>query len=430
MPLNESSGFVKIARQNRGIMKNLPTTSITSFFLSFFLGMFRPPWGGIFVLTSIFLIGLGILAEKGLEYCRNSYYLQDVQTAEPEDVPKIVQKLTEDQRNGTVALVEGMNSSRECVATACFEALRAQIGIWKELPKKEAALRYSCLVGELWKQSERFGPTALKNAAAISRFMENEILPLGIPGQIDIGIKCQYVITRWESTLPKSVPDTPFGQAYPLFVFGGESEPKISSSPTPPTPQQASQGPVSESLSDPSQHLVKSGNISSFLSEKLLRITPELIEHLPTQDLMRLLNHPVWEISQSAETILRERDDFQDVHIDLASCLYHGNPKIRLSLLRQLKKAKNLELTTWLMELLHDPDTEVRYETAISICRGDFPINDYQSFFKVIYADTDSKIVDLVRPIDQIEKVDPIEKVEQMEQPAPIAAQPDKPRSF
>ncbi|MDR1491146.1 MAG: HEAT repeat domain-containing protein [Planctomycetaceae bacterium] len=150
-------------------------------------------------------------------------------------------------------------------------------------------------------------------------------------------------------------------------------------------------------------------DISPFLDSQLQMVTIENLPKLPTQDLMRLLNHTNWEISQQSEEILKTRDSFQDEQIRLAAALYHPNPNVRKSLLPQLASDEQLEIANWLIELLKDPDDDVRWTTASAICSQKSFSLDAESleYLKnMIQADANTKIATLARRLESLASAD------------------------
>ena len=86
--------------------------------------------------------------------------------------------------------------------------------------------------------------------------------------------------------------------------------------------------------------------------------------NLPTNDLIRLLQHPNTSISAIAEQRLRNRDHFQDSHIALAYRLHNPNPEERKQIFQLLPRTPSIQPIPWLMVLLKDPDPEIRFLTV------------------------------------------------------------------
>lgn len=93
------------------------------------------------------------------------------------------------------------------------------------------------------------------------------------------------------------------------------------------------------------------------------QIDQDTIPNLPTVDLMRLLQHPNKAIAALAEQQLRKREYYQDAHIALALRLYNPKPELRKEILELLPRIPSVQPIPWLVELLRDPDPDVRFAT-------------------------------------------------------------------
>ena len=359
---------------------------------TFLLAFLRPPWGGILFLTPVLLIGLGFLISQGLEHLETQYYVQDLQDVEPEKMPAVIEKIAAQEVKGIPVLVEGLFSEKMSVAIACREALEKQIKTWKGHSRTEAAILFDNLLSEFVEKSQNANTFQRESIYDLCRIVQAEMLPLALPGQLEIGMKSRYLITQWEQTLPQPMVENTL-PTYHYSVAAKQDD--LAGEPLETTVFQE------ETTSQLAGAQVKIAGGSPFLNETLLNISRKQIETLPTQDLMRLLNHPIWEIGQIAEEILLDRDGFSQEHVVLATSLYHPEEHVRISLLRQLTRSRDLELSTWLTELLQDPNANVRYETAHAICRGNFPIRDLQPLFNIIYADNEPRIAQLVAPVEK-----------------------------
>ena len=133
--------------------------------------------------------------------------------------------------------------------------------------------------------------------------------------------------------------------------------------------------------------------VSPFLSERLQRVAVRDLPKLPTQDLMRLLHHTNWEIAQQADVVLQKRDGFQNEHIQLARKLYHPDVAVRKSILPQLAEDEELETTSWLSELLKDPDQDVRLATGKAIY-GQIPLThtEREHLQMIMQSDSDQRV--------------------------------------
>ena len=94
------------------------------------------------------------------------------------------------------------------------------------------------------------------------------------------------------------------------------------------------------------------------------QIPVDEIPDLPTDDLIRLLQHPNPSISAIAEQRLRKRDHFQDSHIALAYRLHNPNPEERKQIFQLLPRTPSIQPIPWLMVLIKDPDPEIRFLTV------------------------------------------------------------------
>jgi len=132
---------------------------------------------------------------------------------------------------------------------------------------------------------------------------------------------------------------------------------------------------------------------SPFLNERLQRVAIRDLSKLPTQDLMKLINHANSEISVQSETLLKKRDGFQEEHVQLARKLYHPDSSVRKSLLPQLADNDQLETFSWLSELLKDPEQEVRYATVKAIY-SQIPLEEDElaHLKNIMQSDTDQRI--------------------------------------
>ncbi|MDR1958075.1 MAG: HEAT repeat domain-containing protein [Planctomycetaceae bacterium] len=366
------------------------------------------------MLTPLFLAGLYVASQEGLKRIEKRYDAEDLHTATPEKMAEITKRISNRKFDGIVTLVEGMTSVKSSVAIACFEALQEQIQLWKELSREEAALYYGFFTEQLAKNVEKFSETQLGYAAELCKETEKAILSLGLPGQLEIGVRCHFILSIWKSHQPAGNPQLITNQGVVndanLKTSSGEPPRTVERSPESGTLAELSAGPTlqAQSMSGriTAEKEIFSGTekmifpkTSPFLDKKLLNISRAEMDRLPTQDLMRLLNHPIWEIGQISEEILKSRDGFQQSDLNLAVCLYHQESRVRISLLRQLQTAENLELTTWLTELLKDPDAEVRYSAAVAICQGNYRLESLQPFFRIISRDSDPRITALVAPV-------------------------------
>ncbi|MCL2346959.1 MAG: HEAT repeat domain-containing protein [Planctomycetaceae bacterium] len=380
-------------------------------------GIIRPPWGVLIPLTLLLFAGLLTSFHHVSDEMKAATIFKQIDHAPQDRLNELTQELARLRETGIRFLVKGLISKQEKTVFACYNTLSSQMDHWKTLPNEEAQKYYYCLGNELAKNVDQFGPASLGYANALAEQLMRGIMTRGVQDQWEITTMCQMVITRQTGQHADGLPNPASSDSQmPLASANkstrtrnvankdemteetpdespGESGNAESNSSDlwvthdtestfPPTGffnlrkvsngndfqhQEQSKQPV---LSVNIPGTAASNSMSSpFLDERLQKILRPELASLPTQDLMRLLNHPNWEISREAERILRERDHFQETHTQLASSLYHPNPEIRKSVLTQLNGDEQLETGNWLIELLKDPDAEVRYATAQYVFR-------------------------------------------------------------
>ena len=399
---------------------------VCKFIFSVVNGIIRPPWGVLIPLTLLVFAGLLTTFHHISEEVQAVTIFREFDHASPERLNELTRKLARLQETGIRFLVKGLTSKQEKTVFACYKTLSSQLNDWKALPNEEAQQCYYCLGSELAKNIDQFEPASLEYANALAEQLKRGILTRGVRDQLEITMMCQMVTSSRQArqsagrlpnpepsdsqamlasaSLPKNVPwgtgHVPLSSSQPvannydmadeLFEESGDSESNSSDqlafhdtkSTFPSTGffnlkkssnrndfqyQEQSKQPA---LTDNSPRIAVSDSMESpFLDERLQNVRRPELASLPTQDLMRLLNHPKWEISQQAEQILQERDLFQETHTQLASSLYHPNPEIRKSVLTQLNSDEQLETGNWLIELLKDPDAGVRYAAAQYVYR-------------------------------------------------------------
>ena len=336
----------------------------------------------------------------------------------------IAKQLTQYDEVGIRLLVRGLSSKDVATVLASHQALKQQLSEWQSLPNDQASSRYLIFSKELTECSKNGSPDARQLAHELAVLVQKDTINRGFEGQLLVSQNCQKVIETWQSgqrdqiaatkfdhpadsnTMPASIGEphntrvsginVPYlvaqttntdanGRLQQLAEQQDNLSPELSA-----TEKSATRSPENSprvgfySLHAPipapqrnDQILIARNQqkVSPFLTEYLQQLTLRDLPKLPTQDLMRLLNHTKYDISQESEAILKKRDGFQEEHILLARKLYHPEVSSRKSLLPQLVENDQLETYSWLSELLKDPEQEVRLATAKAIY-SQIPLDD------------------------------------------------------
>ncbi len=344
---------------------------------------------------------------------------------------EIARQLAQFDDTGIRLLVRGLTSKEEATAQACREALAEQLSDWKTLDNAKASQRYLVVSQELAEIAKTGSPYARQLACDFAHRVQNDILNRGLEGQYVVSANCRKVVETWQSgqrdpTVPLKF-DRKAGHETALASAGEPPRARVSGINVPYLVAQSSDRDINDRLRQlaeqndesgdwPDDGFVEANNLpaqqkkpatsprvgfyslysaaptptkndriliardsrrngSPFLTERLQRVATIDLPKLPTQDLMRLLNHDDLEISRQAEALLIKRDGFQEEHIRLAAKLYHPDSNVRKSLLTQLADDEQLETYSWLAELLKDPDQNVRLATAKAVY-GQIPLDD------------------------------------------------------
>ena len=353
--------------------------------------------------------------------------------------------------SGIKLLVYGLTSKEEATALACHRALKTQLSDWRTLSNQDASLHYFTFSQTLTENLKLLNsPYSLNLARDLAQQMQNDLLDRGIEKQHVISENCRRVIETWQSGQSHSVATSGIN-SQPVFDttlasageprnarFSGINVPYLTAEQedVPPegrlrqltdahaamqdetqavpqldTPKQAanprvgfyslhSARPVSQNenrvlIARQEPQNLPPQNTSPFLDDKLQQVTVNDLVKLTTQDLMRLLNHENWDISQKTETLLKNRDGFQEEHIQLAAKLYHPDVFVRKSILPQLMNDDQLETSSWLSELLKDPEDEVRLAAAKAIWRIPLDADSLESLKNIMKSDTNGQIAAL-----------------------------------
>ena len=400
--------------------------------LRFLLCFLRPPWGVMFLISGAIAVAILLFGQEYFESLQHESLFVELEKAQIDKKGEIAKKLANCDETGIRLLVQGLASQEEATALACHAALKEQLLIWRDLPNEHAAKLYFVLSQELAKNSKRQNAYALQWSHALAQQAHNDILNRGLEKQRLISENYQAVIKHWQAGQPNPVTAEQLArQPYYHTTLASAGEPRNAHQPGINVPylvaastETQATGRIQqladvESETKPPETLVENSatndkpvknqknettnprvgfyslhnlrpagsqnesrvliakndqtqqpgrEISPFLDGELQMIAANDVAKLPTQDLMKLLNHDHWEISSRAEAVLKNRDEFQDKHIQLAALLYHPQPSIRKTTLSQLIDNEDLETLSWLSELLKDPDSEVRLAAANAIC--------------------------------------------------------------
>jgi len=130
----------------------------------------------------------------------------------------------------------------------------------------------------------------------------------------------------------------------------------------------------------------------------------EEIPHLPTPDLIRLLQHPNRSIQAIAEKRLRDRDRFRDEHIALAYRLHHPDAEIRKGMIDALVRVPSIQPVPWVLEMLRDGDPEVRLAAVTFIATAKNKTL-FQEVLNQAKKDDDPRINGLIDKLERIRKL-------------------------
>jgi len=130
----------------------------------------------------------------------------------------------------------------------------------------------------------------------------------------------------------------------------------------------------------------------------------EEIFHLPTSDLIRLLQHPNRSTSAVAEKRLRDRDGFQDEHIALAYRLHHPDTELRKGMIDALVRVPSIHPVPWLMEMLRDGNPEVRL-VAVTFVATAKDKSLFQEVLNQARNDDDPRINGLIQKLERIQRL-------------------------
>ncbi|MDR1925036.1 MAG: HEAT repeat domain-containing protein [Planctomycetaceae bacterium] len=143
-----------------------------------------------------------------------------------------------------------------------------------------------------------------------------------------------------------------------------------------------------------------SSNANVFLTDELRNVRVNRIPMLSTVQLMKLLQHNNSECVSEARRTLIARDGFRDVHLQLAYQLYHPNPSVRKEVILHLSSTQGILSNAWLVELLNDPDDEVRYNAAALLATSPDP-NIRRQLIEKCQHDQNEKLINLANKLRQ-----------------------------
>ncbi|MGL4595589.1 MAG: hypothetical protein ACRCUY_12765 [Thermoguttaceae bacterium] len=121
---------------------------------------------------------------------------------------------------------------------------------------------------------------------------------------------------------------------------------------------------------------------------------------LSSSELMRVLHHPDERYVSEARRTLVAREGFQPEHLKLAFRLFHPMSSVREELLSLIRETPGIQSNVWLVALLDDPNSEIRYSAASLLSTANDP-----TLLRLLVEkgkqDTDSRIVRLSEQISQ-----------------------------
>ncbi|MCL2119288.1 MAG: hypothetical protein FWH27_12760 [Planctomycetaceae bacterium] len=416
--------------------------------------LLRPPWGVMLPLTCMIL---AIIAQSPWGRLRDQALLVQLEKSKINQKEILTRQFSQLDDVGIRLLVRGLASKEEATALASYQTLMQQLSEWQSLPNDRASSRYLIFSKELAEISKTGTLYSRPLARDLAVMVQNDIVNRGFEGQHLVSQNCQKAIDVWQAGQGDPTAVAQFHQRTGLdTTLAGAGEPRNASTSIN-VPYLVAQSPVAEShgrltqladqqgyesgespgfdnfsgaknptaqsakpvtsprvgfysLHSPAPAPQRNDQIliarsqqkaSPFLTERLQQVAMRDLPKIPTQDLMRLLNHSDRNISQQSEAILIKRDGFQEEHIQLARKLYHPDISERKSLLPLLAGNDQLETSNWLSELLHDPEQEVRWATAKAI-DNQVPLEDdeLEVLKTIMQSDADRRIAALGQELE------------------------------
>ena len=419
--------------------------------------LLRPPWGIMLLVSGIIVASVAYLGQSQWDNWQSQSLYFQLEKSKVNQKEAVARQLTQFDAVGMRLLVRGLASKEEATALTCHQTLKQQLSEWQNLPNDQAAQRYLVFSKELAESSKNGTLYGQQLAQELAVMVQNDILNRGFEGQHLVSENCQKVIDAWQAGRPDQTMTAKSNQqtGYVTTLVGageprnarvsGINVPYLVAQKTNTDTNDRSQQLSNQRTDTPS--VLPDDDISNtknqttqttkpatsprvgfyslysptpapqrnnptliardkpknspFLTERLQQVTLRDLPKLPTQDLMRLLNHTSREISHQAEAILKKRDGFQEEHVRLAGKLYHPDTDVRKSLLPLLADNDQLETYSWLSELLKDPEQEVRLATAKAISTQ-IPLDDDEllRLQQIMQSDTDPRIAALGRGLE------------------------------
>ena len=416
----------------------------------------RPPWGMMLLATGFVLFSFVFFGKKSWDEFHSQSLLFQLEKSKDNQKEVIAQNLPKSDAIGIRLLIRGLSAKDEATAQTCHQTLKGELFQWQSLSNDEASKNYLIFSKELAEISKSGTLYSQQLALELALIVQKDIINRGFENQRLVSQNCQKVIDSWQAGQrdPSAVTgfshhisfdttlagageplnarvagiNVPYLVAQPInstsddrlqqladyqndksiglpkndFSLHDDQTSQQSKSATSPrvgfySLYSPESGPMRPLKND--QVLIASDrpkNVSPFLHGRLQQVASQDLSKLPTQDLMKLLNHTNRAISVQSEALLKKRDGFQDEHIQLARKLYHTEVSVRKLLLSQLSDNEQLEMFSWLSELLKDPDQDVRMATAKAIY-SQIPLDEDElvRLKKIMQSDTDQRIAAL-----------------------------------
>ena len=115
------------------------------------------PWGLVVPMTLLITI-VGIQQFQKTPAGLAQFYAEQLETCDETELPRLLKKLVQMGDAGVPGLVQGLNSSRESVFTACRDVLQHEFDHWQESPHREH--HFLVLSEAILETSGQFSPVA------------------------------------------------------------------------------------------------------------------------------------------------------------------------------------------------------------------------------------------------------------------------------
>lgn len=133
---------------------------------------------------------------------------EQLETVAEEQVPTLVERLAQIERNGLPVLVRALNSSRACVARAAKRGLWQEIDQWEKMRNRDASRKAACLAQTLADEVDGFGPQGQDYAADVAARI------LNWPGADEV-VRAKAVMAACEHVIRTSRQPRPLWAARP-----------------------------------------------------------------------------------------------------------------------------------------------------------------------------------------------------------------------